>query len=192
MQPLLLLGLLVGLCAYTALSSFIGLTTAEGQYTTTLLTKANYGGFVAVAACVLSYFVARQYLRRALGFTLLLSAFHLVNFLPISFDVGLGFGELRVGIEPFSVLTLIGYYFSNRTSAHAFIRKYFLPVPTPEKAAHLRREAIDQFKLNFARKSDESLRQLIHDPKLVAAAITAAQELLGERKAGRAQPLPKN
>lgn len=155
----------------------------DGQYSTMALTKAQYAGFVAVAACGLSNSIARRFFKRALGIALLLSLFHLVNFLPSSFNMGLGFGDLQVGVEPFSLLLLVGYYFLNRTPVNTFIRKYFLPAPTPEKAAYLRREAIDQFKQNFARKTDESLRQIVEERKLVADAVTAAHELLQERKA---------
>lgn len=184
-QPknLLLLGLLLGLCLYTVLTSFVALTAVDGQYATILLTKTNYAGFIAVAVCILSYFVAHQFFKRALGIMLLLSVFHLVNFLPISFTMGLGFGELKVGVDPVNLLLLVGYYFLNRTSANVFIRKYLLPAPTPKKVAHLRRESIDQFKQNFTRKTDESLRQIVHERKLVADAVTAAHELLQERKA---------
>jgi hypothetical protein len=189
---LLLLALLAALCCYTILCSLVALAPVDGEAIIIALTKANYAGFVAVAACVWSYFFARQLFKRALGLTLLLSIFHLVNVLPTSFNVGIGFGELHVGIEPFSFLALVSDYFLNRASANAFIRNHLLPAPTPAKAAHLHREAIDQFKQNFARKTDTSLRQLLHDPKLVPAAATAAHELLQERNAALAQHLPKN
>lgn len=168
----LLLALLVILCCFTAFSSL----TSD-----IALTKANYAGFVAVAACLLSYFVARQLFKRLLGLTLLLSVFHLLNFLPTAINIGLGFGELSVGIEPFSLLLLIGYYLLNRSSANAFVRRYVLPAPTPEKALRLQRESTDQFKQNFARKTNKSLRQIVQDRKLIADAIIAAQELLAER-----------
>ena len=181
-KNLLLLGILVAFCCYTALASFVALTAVNGQPSTIALTKAQYAGFVAVAACSLSYSTARPFFKRVLGVTLLLSLFHLINLLPGSFNVGLGFGDLQVGVEPFSLLLLVGYYFLNRTSANTFIRKYLLPAPTPQKSAHLRREAIDQFKQTFARKTDESLRQIVHERKLVTDAVTAAHELLQERK----------
>lgn len=90
--------------------------------------------------------------------------------------------EEQAAIEPFSLLPLVGYYFLHRTSANTFIRKYFLPAPTPEKSAHLRREDIDQFKQTFTRKTDESLCRIVEERTLVANAMTAAQELLRERK----------
>ena len=183
-QPrnLLLLALLIAFCCLTIFFSF------KGEIA---LTKANYAGFVAVAACILSYFVARRFFKRLLGLTLLLSLSHLLNFLPTAINFGFGFGELTVSIEPISLLLLAGYYFLNRTSANTFIRQYFLPAPTPEKAAQLRREVIDQFKQNFARKTAEGLSQIVQDRRMVAEAVTAAQELLTERNSALALTLVK-
>jgi len=171
-RNLLLLALLAALCCLTIFLSLTG---------SVALTKANYAGFAAVAACVLSYLVASRFFKRLLGLTLLLSLFRLLNFLPTSIGAGFSFGELKVGIEPLSLLLLAGYYFLNRTSANAFIRKYFLPVPTPEKAAQARQEAIAHFRQRFARKTDEGLSQIVQDRRMVVEAVAAAQQLLTER-----------
>jgi hypothetical protein len=183
-QPrnLFLLALLIALCCFTIFSSFKG---------SIILTKANYAGFIAIATCVLSYFIARHFFKRLLGLTLLLSLFHLLNFLPTTINFGFGFGEMTVGIEPLSLLLLVGYYFLNRASANAFIRRYFLPAPTPEKAAQLKREVIDQFKQNFARKTTEGLLQIVQDRRMVTEAIIAAQELLAERNSALAPMITK-
>ena len=86
-----------------------------------------------------------------------------------------------MGIDLVVVPLLAIFYFLNRSSANAFLRRYIVPAPTPVQAAQQRREAIDQFKQTFARRSNASLQQLTTDPRLVADAITAAQELLRER-----------
>jgi ABC-type long-subunit fatty acid transport system fused permease/ATPase subunit len=182
-QPknLLLVALLVLLCLYTTLASFVALIPTNGEYHRILLTKANYIGFAAITGCLLSYFYAPSLFKRVLGITLLLALFGLANFLPIALSMGITLGEVPIGVSPFGFLVLIIFYFLNRTAANAFIRKYLLPAPTPTRAAQLQREAIDQFKQNFARKSDGSLRQIVQERKLVGDAIAAAQELLSER-----------
>ena len=103
--------------------------------------------------------------------------------MPDATSFGLNFGDLRLSIQPFSLLLLIFSYFLNRSAANAFIRKYLIPAPTPARVAQLRREGIDQFKETFARKSNDSLQQIVQERKLVGDAITAAQELLTERGA---------
>lgn len=180
-RNLLVLGLLLLLCIYTVLASFIPLTLANGDYSTILLTKAHYAGFGAVVLCFVSYFAAPRFFRRALGFTLLLATIGLVNFLPMFISMGINLGEIQIGFNPLFVLLLVVFYFLNRSAASIFIRQYLLPAPTPKQAADQRRESVDQFKETFARKTDDSLRQIVQERKLVADAITAAQELLVER-----------
>jgi hypothetical protein len=95
--------------------------------------------------------------------------------------MGLSFGDIGIGINPFALVFLIIYYFLNRSAVHTFIRKYVLPAPTPAVRARQHRESIDQFKETFARKSSESLQQMLADNKLIPNALVAARELLDER-----------
>ncbi len=173
--------LLLLLCIYTALVSLFAWTEVDGSYTTISLNIAHYIGFIAVASCVVSYLWLRPYFRYALGITLLLSLFNLVVFLPITLSMGLSFGDISIGLNPFALVLLIAYYFLNRSAVHTFIRKYVLPAPTPAVRARQHRESIDQFKETFARKSSESLQQMLTDNKLVSNALVAARELLQER-----------
>jgi hypothetical protein len=180
-QNLLLLVVLLLLCIYTLLSAFFALIPSDGEYYRLLLTKANYAGFVAIASCFLSYFGVPQFFKRVLGITLLLALFNLVNFLPLAFSIGSTLGDFPIGVSPFGLLALVVFFFLNRSAANAFIRNYLLPVPTPRQAAQRHRETIDQFKHTFARKTDDGLRQIVQERKLVGDALTAAQELLVER-----------
>ncbi|NML65440.1 hypothetical protein HHL22_09510 [Hymenobacter sp. RP-2-7] len=95
--------------------------------------------------------------------------------------MGLSFGEVRVGLNPFALPLLIIYYSLNRSAVHAFTRKYLLPTPSPAALARQRRESINQFKETFKRKSNESLQQMLADNRLVSNALVAARELLEER-----------
>jgi len=182
-QNLLLVVALLLLCIYTALCSFFALFPTSGEYHRIVLTSANYVGFGAIAGCFSSYFAAPRFFKRVLGVTLLLALFNLASFLPIALSIGITLGDFPIGINPFGLLALFVFYFLNRPAANAFVRNYFIPAPTPARAAQLRRESIDQFKETFARKSDDSLRQIVQERKLVGDAITAAQELLTERGA---------
>lgn len=182
-QPLnlALAGLLVLLCIYTALATWLPLTQVAQDYHTIALGGATYAGFLAVAGCCISYVSFPRFFRRALGATLLLALFNLISFLPFTTSVGLIVGETRLGINPLVLLLLAVFYCFNRKAANAFIREHLLPRPSPQQAANQYRAAIDQFKQTFARKSDDSLRQIVQERKLVAAAVAAAQELLTER-----------
>lgn len=143
---------------------------------------AHYGAFAAVLLLLSTYFLRHQFFKPLLLLTLVLALFSIINFLPDSIRFDFGFGD--AGIE-FSILGLglmMLYYFLNKSAAHALIRKYLLPAPTPKKAAINKREGIDQFKKNFARKSSESLQLMIQEKKVLPTALTAAQELLEERQ----------
>jgi len=172
---LLLLALLLLLGSYMALAAFLGRVLGNGH------AAFYYAGLVAVSVSFLSYFIAPRFYKRVLGFTLLLALFGVVRFLPATLKVGLALGDEPLGIDLVVVPLLAIFYFLNRSSANAFLRRYIVPAPTPVQAAQQRREAIDQFKQTFARRSNASLQQLTTDPRLVADAITAAQELLRER-----------
>lgn len=177
----LLLAGLLACCLYTALASLVAVVPLAGEYSRILLGAAHYVGFGAAVSCLLSYICLRRFFRSVLGITLLLALFNLAAFLPTSTTIGLAFGSLRVGLNPFALLLLVGYYFSNRAAANAFIRKNLLPAPTPQQVARQRREAINQFKQTFARRTDTELRQLVQERKLVTDAVAAARELLAER-----------
>lgn len=173
--------LLLLLCLYTALASLFAWTESEGRYVVIGFASAHYLGFIAVASCLASYLWLRSYFRYALGVTLLLNLFNLATFLPSVVSVGLSFGEVHIGLNPFALPLLLAYYFLNRSAVHAFIRKYLVPAPAPTALARQQRESIDQFKETFERRSNESLQQMLIDNKLVSNALTAARELLEER-----------
>jgi len=172
---LLLLTLLLLLGSYMALAAFLERVLGNVH------AAFYYAGLVAVAISFLSYFITPRFYKRVLGFTLLLALFGAVRFLPATVKVGLALGDEPLGIDLMVVPLLAVFYFLNRSSANAFLRRYIVPAPTLVQAAQQRREAIDQFKQTFARRSDASLQQLTTDPRMVADAITAAQELLRER-----------
>ncbi|RTQ51390.1 hypothetical protein EJV47_06180 [Hymenobacter gummosus] len=56
-----------------------------------------------------------------------------------------------------------------------------LPKPTPQQQRTAYQERVTQFKTTFARKSDESLRQMLSNETLVPAAREAARQLLQAR-----------
>ena len=181
-RNLLLLALLLLCCIYTATASFIPFTSADGKYHTLLLAKAHYAGFATVVICFVSYFPAPRFFRRTLGFTLILASVGLINFLPVAISIGINVGEAQIGLNPLFLLALAVFCFLNRSEARLFIRQYLLPLPTPKQAADRQRESIDQFKATFTRKNDDSLWQIVQERKMVADAVSAAQELLTERQ----------
>jgi hypothetical protein len=172
---LLLLTLLLLLGSYMALAASLGRVLGNGH------AAFYYAGVVAVSISFLSYFIAPRFYKRLLGLTLLLALFGVVRFLPATIKVGLALGDEPVGIDLLVAPLVAAFYFLNRSSANAFLRRYIIPAPTPAQADQHRREAIDQFKQTFARRSDTNLQQLLHDPRLVGHAVTAAKELLAER-----------
>lgn len=111
---------------------------------------------------------------------LLLGLFNVLNFTPNSTTIGLGFGDISVGVQPLSLLLTLLYCLLNQTSVSLFVRR-LLPVPSAQQAASRHRHRIDQFKQTFARKSDDDLRLIVQERRLVPDAIAAAQELMRER-----------
>jgi hypothetical protein len=174
---LLLLVLLLLLSSYMALAAFLGRVLGNGH------AAHYYAGLVAVSISFLSYFIFPRFYKRVLGFTLVLALFGVVRFLPATIKVGLALGDEPLGIDLLIAAVLTAFYFLNRSSANAFLRRYIVPAPTPAQAAQHRREAIEQFKQTFASRSNTSLQQLTRDPRLVVEAVAAAQELLLERGA---------
>jgi hypothetical protein len=153
----------------------------NGEYYERTFNWSHYVGFATVAGCISSYFAWRAGSNYVLFGTLLLGLFNVANFMPDATSFGLNFGDLRLALQPFSLLLFVISYFLNRSAANAFVRKYLVPAPTPARVHQLRRESIDQFKQTFARKSDDNLQKIVQERKLVGDAIIAAQELLAER-----------
>ncbi|RYY20614.1 MAG: hypothetical protein EOO36_02880 [Cytophagaceae bacterium] len=181
-RNLLPLSLLLLACIFTIVVTLTNSVLVNGEYYERVFSWSHCVGFATVASCIGFYFAWRFGFKYALIGTLLLGFFNVANFMPDATSFGLNFGDLRLAIQPFSLLLLIFCYFLNRPVANAFIRKYLLPAPTPARANQLRRESIDQFKETLARRSDDNLRQIVQERKLVGDAITAAQELLTERR----------
>ncbi len=181
-RNLLPLALLLFASGYTVVVTFTSPVLLDEQVYDRAFSWKHYAAFAAIAGCFLSYFVFRPLFKCFITSTLLLGVFNLLHFTPDATSVGIGFDEARISIQAFPFLLLILYYLLNQASANALIRKYLLPAPTAQRVANLHRERIDQFKETFARKSDESLGQIIQEKRLVLPAITAAQELLQERK----------
>lgn len=177
------LSLLLLACIYTIVVTLTNPVLVDGEYYKRAFSSSHYVGFATVASCIICYFVWRPRFKYVLIGTLLLGLFNVANFMPDATSFGLNFGDLRLAIQPLSLLLLIFSYFINRSAANAFIRNYLIPAPTPARIVQLRREGIDQFKETFARKSNDSLQQIVQERKLVGDTITAAQELLTERGA---------
>ncbi|MEJ7663489.1 MAG: hypothetical protein WKG07_30040 [Hymenobacter sp.] len=95
-------------------------------------------------------------------------------------SIGFGFGRLSLGLNP--TLLLIGFltYLLNFQKANAYFFKLIKPSPT--RIARAQQEQVAQFKERFSSKSMEELNQLIAANKLVPAALTAARQLVRERK----------
>ncbi|MGI4870251.1 MAG: hypothetical protein ACRYFX_03625 [Janthinobacterium lividum] len=175
-RNLLPLGLLLLACGYTFWSA------RPGPTEHLVLSVAHYVGVGLVGLTVLLYFSYRSFFAYALLLTLLLGLFNLANFTPDEYRVALGFGDLRLAVQPFVGLLLLVYYALNSQAINGFIRHYVVPPASPARQAQYHREEIDQFKSTFSKKSTESLGQLVEQNKLVPAAITAAQEIIAERK----------
>lgn len=87
-----------------------------------------------------------------------------------------------MGVQPLSLLLPCVYCLLNRAAVALLIRR-LVPAPSAQQGANRHRQRIDQFKQTFARKSDDNLRLIVQERRLVADAIAAAQELLRERNA---------
>ncbi|MCA8830406.1 hypothetical protein [Hymenobacter pini] len=155
----------------------------DGEAYQRAFTLAHYGAFVAVVLNLLAYFLRRPFFKPLLLLTLGLTLLSIINFLPDDFRFNFGFGDVGVGFSILGLVLVVLYYFMNKPTAHAFVNQHIIPTPTPEQAARRRRQRIDQFKNTFAKKSDESLRLMLQEKKVLPDALTAARELLQERQA---------
>lgn len=181
-RNLLPLAVLLAACDYTIVTTLTTQILLEGHYYERRFSWQHYAGFIAVGICIGSYFIARPLFRYTIISTLLLGLFNLLYFTPDVTTVGLGFDEARISVQLLPLALLLAYYFLNQLTVNRFIRQHIFPAPSPAKAAQFQREEINKFKQNFAHKSDETLRQIVQERRLVANAVAAAQELLRERQ----------
>lgn len=172
-KNLLPLLLLLALCLYTAL-----LALADRA----IIDYHHYLAFAAVALNLLVYVRFRPAFKFTLIGMLLLGLLDWLSFTPDRLSIGFGLTDtFRVNLQLLSLLVIVVYYFLNRAGVHGLLRRYVLSNPTPQQQAAAYQERVGQFKATFARKSDESLQQMLRDEALVAAAREAARQLLRER-----------
>ncbi|GAB3833202.1 hypothetical protein [Hymenobacter jeollabukensis] len=173
---------LAALCLYTILVTLFSKVYYEGAYFTRTFDFRHYLAFAAVALNLVVYFCARPWFKFTLIGMLLPGLLDLLSFTPDRISLGFGVTDaFRLSIQPLSLLFIAAYYFLNRTSSRRFLRAYVLPAPTQQRATHYQ-EQVTQFKATLGRKPDDSLRLMLHDEKLVAAAREAAKQLLHERE----------
>ncbi|SNR29114.1 transient-receptor-potential channel family protein [Hymenobacter mucosus] len=168
---------LTGICIYTLLIIFFDKVYYEGAYYDRAFSITHYIGFVGVVLSLLVYFLKRSLFKPVLLVTLTMGLFNLANFTLDKTSVGIG----PIGIQPLSLLLIIIYYFLNKQSAHRFLRAYIIPSPSPQKQAENWRAQVSKFKETFAKKSDESLQDMVQKRAVVPAALEAAKQLLQER-----------
>jgi hypothetical protein len=170
--------LLLG-CLGTLLNVVVNNTTADGYYYA--LTTQQYGGFVAVAVLLGSFFWFPRYYKYALAFCCLLALCSIINFLPGQLYISIGIDELhlKLGVDGLLLGALVYSLYHRRVNAWltAAVR------PPEHKIAQAYRDEVAEFKARFGRKPTEELQQIITAKKLVPAALAAAQQLLRERQA---------
>jgi hypothetical protein len=174
--PLLIL---VVICVYTLFTTLFGKVYYEGSYYDRSFTLPHCIGFVGVTVSILVYLLRKGLFKPVLLLTLTLGLCNLANFTPDKTSIGIG----PIGVQPLSLLLIVIYYFLNQQSAHRLLRAYVIPAPSPQKQAENRRESIAKFKATFAKKSNESLLEIIEKRAVVPNALEAARELLLERSA---------
>ncbi|GGG49920.1 hypothetical protein [Hymenobacter glacieicola] len=172
--PLLALS---GVCIYTVLLILFDKVYYQGSYYDRAFSVPHDIGFAGVVVSLLVYFLKRSLFKPVLILTLTLGLFNFANFTPDKTSVGIG----PIGIQPLSLLLIAIYYFLNKRSAHRLLRAYVLPSPSPQRQAENRLESVAKFKSAFARKSDESLLEIVQKRAVVPDALEAAKQLLQER-----------
>ncbi|AMR26229.1 hypothetical protein A0257_03385 [Hymenobacter psoromatis] len=109
----------------------------------------------------------------------MLGLFNLLYFNVLQTNIGIGFGELSIGLNPVLLLISLLAYLLSFQKANAYFFKLIAPSPT--RIARAQQEEVAQFKERFSPKSTVELNQLIAANKLVPAALTAARQLVRER-----------
>ncbi|WP_324678858.1 hypothetical protein [Hymenobacter sp. GOD-10R] len=168
---------LAGICVYTLLTILFDKVYYAGAYYDRVFSLPHYVGFAGVAVSLLVYFLKRSVFKPVLILTLTMGLFNLANFTPDKDSFGIG----PIGIQPLSLLLLVIYYFLNKQSAHRFLRAYVIPSPSPQKKADNQRERIAKFKATFAKRSEESLLEMVRNQNVVPDALEAAKQILHER-----------
>jgi len=168
---------LAGICIYTLLITLSDKVYYAGAYYDRVFSTSHYIGFAGVVASLLVYFLKRSVFKPVLILTLTLGLFNLANFTPDKTSFGIG----PIGIQPLSLLLFVIYYFLNKQSAHRFLRTYVMPSPSSQKRADIRRESIAKFKATFAKKSNESLLEMVREKAVVPDALEAVRQVLHER-----------
>lgn len=179
-RQLLPLLLLVICCVSTTVTALKGTVELDGTAYGFALGPKHYGALAAVGTTLISFFFVKKYYKYCFALTLLLGVLGIINFTALQYNTGLTFGELYVGLSPVVLAVILLTYLLNYRRINPLL--FALIKPSDEKINRLRQEEIEEFKNKFSRKSTKDLTQMVTHGKLVPSAITAAQQLLGERK----------
>ncbi|GAA4386008.1 hypothetical protein GCM10023186_30070 [Hymenobacter koreensis] len=174
----------MGLCIHAAAVIWFEEVYSQGEYFQRAFTYRHYLAFAAVALNLAVYFLNRRRFKFTLLGMLLLGLLDVLSFTPDRFSVGMGFGSVRAGIQPLSLLFILGFYLLNRRSSKRLLsrlRTQMLPPPSPQKQAAYHHEQIARFKATYARYSDASLQEIVRRRAVVPDAHAAALQLLQER-----------
>jgi hypothetical protein len=181
--PLLLLAIV---CLYTIVVILTGQVSIEGESYDRTFSYHHYLAFTAIALNFGVYFWQRRLFRFTLVGMLALGLLNIIHFTPDQVSITLGFSDaVSIRVEPLSLVFIISYYFLNRNRANKplrkFLRTYVLPSPSPQKQVEARRERVAKFKVSFAKRSEESLLEMVRNRNVVPDALEAAKQILHER-----------
>jgi hypothetical protein len=175
--PLLILA---ALCLYTLLKITIEWIFATAEHR--IFTLQHYLAFAAVGLNLLIYFYYRRAFKYTLTGMLFLSLFSIVNYTPDEYSITFGLSDLlQIKLQPISLLFIGIYYYLNRLTIRRLMRTYLMQEPHSKKQQTHYQEQVMQFKVSFAKKSNEHLLAMAQKQELVPGALEAVQQLLAER-----------
>ncbi len=175
--------ILVALCTFTITSYFVEKNASEDSYF--LLNIKHYGAFIAVALCVISFFVFRYSYKYFLGITLLAGLTGLINFTLNQYKWFLGFGKSEIiSVQPIVLLIAILTYSINFKRANEFIINQLRSMKGQESefVEQLQIGKIEKFKERYCVYSDNQLKQILEEAEFVPEALEAARQLLDNRQ----------
>lgn len=178
---------LVLLSAWTAIRILFTSTAVGNTVVTYNFIPAHYFGFLALAICLVSYFVLRRAYKFVLGATLSLGLFSVLNFTLSQNTVGFKFGVVDISFEPVSLIMILLVAILNQDKISQLLHSN-----TPKTTAQdeQREFAIElaKYKSQYSNASTEELEKVSEDPRFKPAAVEAAKQLLKNRKSQGGNP----
>jgi hypothetical protein len=144
--------------------------------------ESNFGDSFLSISTVTTYFNYKQGVKITLG-VILIGVLNLIDFFPMKNLINFGIkNAFEIGFEYSLFGIAIVHYFTNRTELSKFLKYLFNREISEEEIKLNQKSKSNRFKSKFSNKSISELEMIINSDSFVPEAISAAKELIEEKK----------